>query len=88
MGKKAGATFFRGKKLIDGVWTTANLGITRACVMPTGFGIRDHRLFALDFLTSSLVGHAPQNIDRTAARRLNIQIQSGDKKSTWGTSKI
>ena len=51
-GKKVGATFFRGKKPIDGVWTTADIVITGACVMPAGFGIGDHRLFVLDFLTS------------------------------------
>ena len=78
-GKKVGATFFRGKKPIDGVWTTTNVVIIGACVMPAGFGIGDHRLFVLDFLTSSLVGHDPPKIVRAAARRLNTQIPSADK---------
>ena len=78
-GKKVGATFFRGKKPIDGIWTTADVVITGACVMPAGFGIGDHRLFVLDFLTSSLVGHDPPKIVRAAARRLNTQIPSAEK---------
>ena len=78
-GKKVGATFFRGKTPIDGVWTTADVVITGACVMPAGFGIGDHRLFVLDFLTSSLVGHDPPKIVRAAARRLNTQIPSAEK---------
>ena len=56
-GKKVGATFFRDKKLIVGVWTTANVVITGACVMPTGFFKGDHHSFVVDFITSSLVGH-------------------------------
>ena len=38
-GKKVGATFFRGKKPIDGVWTSADVVITGACSMPAGVGI-------------------------------------------------
>ena len=75
-GKKVGATFFRGKKPIDGVWTTADVVITGACVMPAGFGIGDHRLFVLDFLASSLVGHDLIKIVRAVARRLNTLIPS------------
>ena len=59
-GRKIGATFFRGTKPIDGVWVTSDVVITGACVMPAGYGIGDHRLFVLDFLTSSLVGHDPE----------------------------
>ena len=64
-GKKVGATFFRDKKLIDGVWTTANVVITGACVMPTVFGIGDHHLFAFEFVTSSLAGHDSLTIEKT-----------------------
>jgi hypothetical protein len=46
-GKNVGATFFRGKKPIDGVCATADVVITGACVMPAGFSIRDHRLSVL-----------------------------------------
>ena len=66
-GKRVGATFFRGNKLIDGVWTTDDIVITGVCIMPAGFGTGDHRLFVLDFLTSSLVGHNQPKIVRAAA---------------------
>ena len=48
--------------------------------MPAGFGIGDHCLFVLDFLTSSLVGHDLIMIVRAAARRLNTLIPSAMKK--------
>ena len=51
IGKKLGATFLRGTKPIDRVWTTADVVITGACVMPAGFGIGDHRLFVLSDFT-------------------------------------
>ena len=82
IGKKVGATFFRDKKPIVGVWTTADVLITGVCVMPSGFGIGDHCLFVLDFLTSSLVGHDPPKIVRAAAIILNTQIPSAEKKTT------
>jgi hypothetical protein len=46
-GQKIGLTFFRGSSLIDGIWATANLNVTHACVMPAGYGIGDHRMFAI-----------------------------------------
>jgi hypothetical protein len=58
-GKKIGPTFFRGTKPIDGVWATSNLVVTHACVMPTGFGVGDHRMFIIDFQESSMVGAPP-----------------------------
>ena len=42
--------------------------------MPAGYGIGDHRMFIIDFLTSSLVGTAPPRIIRAGARRLNTKI--------------
>ena len=42
--------------------------------MRAGYGIGDHRLFMLDFLTSPLIGHQPPKIVRAAARRLNTAI--------------
>ena len=80
-GKKVGDMYFRGKKLIDGVWTTVNVVITGACVVPTGFSIGDHHLFVLAFLTSSLVGNDTPMIVRAATRRLNTQIPSAEKKN-------
>ena len=77
-GKKMGATFFRGTKPIDGVWVTSDVVIIGACVMPAGYGIGDHRLFVLEFLMSSLIGHDPPKIVRAAARRLNTNIPSAE----------
>ena len=44
--------------------------------MPSGYGVSDHLLFVLDFLTSSLIGKTPQQIIRSGARRLNTKIPS------------
>jgi len=69
-----GATFFRGTKPIDAVWATSDLVVTNACVLPCGYGVGDHRLFVVDFLTSSLVGTSPVKIVRPSARRLNTRL--------------
>ena len=79
-GKKIGPTFFRGSKLIDGIWATPDIIITHACIMPAGFGVGDHRLFVVDFQEESLVGTAPFRITRFAARRLNTKVSSGATK--------
>ena len=79
-GKKLGATFFRGTKPIDGVWHTPDVIVTGACVMPAGYGVGDHRLFVIDFLTSSLVGLSPPCIVRSQARRLNTKIPRAGEK--------
>lgn len=69
-----GATYFRGSKPIDAIWATSDVTVVGACVMPCGYGIGDHRLFIIDFLTSSLIGLSPTKIIRPAARRLNTRI--------------
>ena len=61
-GKTLGATFFRGTKPIDRVWHTPDVIVICACVMPAGYGVGDHRLFVINFLTSSLVGLSPPHI--------------------------
>ena len=81
-GKKVEATFFRGTKPVDGVWTTTDEVTTRACVMPAGFVIGSHCLFVLDFLASSLVGYDPSKIVMVEARRLNTQIPTAEE-NTW-----
>ena len=48
--------------------------------MLAGFGIGDHRLFVLDFLTSSLVGHDLIKIVRAVVRRQKTLIPSAVKK--------
>ena len=69
---------FIGTKPIDGVWVTSGVVIIRACVMTAGYGIEDHRIFVLDLLTSSLIGHDPPKRVRAAARRLNTNTPSGE----------
>ena len=73
-GSPIGATYFRGSKPIDGVWTTSDINITSACVMPVGYGIGDHRMFVIDMLSSSLVGQNPVRVLRPCARRLTTKL--------------
>ena len=46
--------------------------------MPGGYGVGDHRVFVLDFLTTSLIGQSPPKIVRAAARRLNTMIPGAE----------
>ena len=73
-GRQVGPTFFRGTKPIDGVWATKDIQVAKACVMPAGFGVGDHRMFVVDFRTQPLVGASPLKVVRMAARRLNTTI--------------
>ena len=73
-GRQLGATFFRGSKPIDAIWATPDLVVTGACVMPAGYGVGDHRLFVVDFLTTSMIGARPIRVERLGARRLNTSI--------------
>ena len=72
-GKKIGATFYRGSKPIGAVWATPDLVVVGSCVMPEGYGVGDHRLFVLDFLTSSLIGQTPPQTICSGARRFNTK---------------
>ena len=58
-GKKIGPTYFWGQLPIDGIWTTPDVTVSNACIMPAGYGIGDHRLFIIDLHTASLVGPGP-----------------------------
>ena len=78
-GERIGSTFFRGTKPIDCVWATSDVEVVGACIMPVGYGIGDHRMFIVDFLTSSLIGASPPRIVRAAARRLNTDIQGTEE---------
>ena len=42
--------------------------------MPVGYGVGDHRLFVVDFRTSSLVGDGINKIERPTSRRLNTRL--------------
>jgi hypothetical protein len=69
-----GAMYFRGSEPIDGVWTTGDIIVTNACVMPVGFGVGDHRLFVINFATTTLVGSGTNMVVHPALRRLNTKI--------------
>jgi hypothetical protein len=53
--RQLGVTYFRGT-LIDAVWATSDVAVVNACVMPVVYGVGDHRLFVVDFVTALLVG--------------------------------
>jgi hypothetical protein len=69
-----GATYFRGSQPIDGIWATADVTISNACVTPAGYGIGDHRMFIVDIVTSSITGSDPPKIQQAKARRLNTKL--------------
>ena len=79
-GRRIGPTFFRGQLPIDGIWTTPDVTISNACIMPAGYGIGDHRLFVIDLHTESLVGPGPPRERRAASRRLNTRLPHVVKK--------
>jgi hypothetical protein len=72
--RQLGAMYFRGSEPIDGVWTTGDITVTNACVMPVGFGVGDHQLFLIDFATTTLVGSGTTTVVRPVLRRLNTKI--------------
>ncbi len=73
-GRPVSPTYFCGSKPIDAVWATSDIQVAGACIMPAGYGIGDHRLFVIDFVTSSLIGLSPKRIVQPQARRLNCKI--------------
>jgi hypothetical protein len=72
--RQLGATYFHGSDPIDRVWATGNITMTNACVMPVGFGVGDHRLFVVDFATTTLAGSGLTTVVRPALLRLNTKI--------------
>ena len=77
-GLKIKATFFRGSKPIDDVWTTPDVAVTGGCVMSDGYGVGDHCLCVVDILTLSLIGHNPPKIFKAAERRLNTTMPKAE----------
>ncbi len=75
--KKIGPTFFWGSKTIDGIWTTTDVIVMHACVMPTGFGVGDHHLFVIDMQAASLIGEEPLKVQQFTSRQLNTKVLSG-----------
>jgi hypothetical protein len=66
-GKRTGATFFQGSKLINGLWVMSDIEIANACIMPFRYGIGDHQMFVLDITLESLVGRNPTKVVRPAS---------------------
>jgi hypothetical protein len=58
--KQLGTTYFQGRKPIDTIWATSDVTVANACMMPVGYGVRDHCLFVVDFSTATLVGTGSQ----------------------------
>jgi hypothetical protein len=81
-GKNIRSTQFRGQLLIDGIWTTPNVTVSNACIMPAGYGIGDHRLFIIDLHNALLVGPGPPRERLAASRRLNMRLPHVVKKYT------
>jgi exonuclease III len=73
--KQLGAPYFQGRKPIDTIWATSNVTVANACVMPVGYGVRDHRLIVVDFSTATLVGTGLQKIVQPALHHLNTKIE-------------
>jgi hypothetical protein len=69
-----GSTFFQGSKPIDGVWATSDLTVCNASIMPAGYGIGDHRLFAIDFASSDIIGNTAPKVVRSVSQQLNTKI--------------
>ncbi len=80
-GKKIGPTFFRGSKPIDGIWTTADVVVMHACIMPAGLGMGDQRLFVLDMQVTSLIGGEPLKVQQFTSRRQNTKVSSGASRN-------
>ena len=73
-GKQVGPTYFRGSTPIDGIWATSDISISNACIMPTGYGIGDHRMFIIDLNTTDIIGSNPPKVVRPTARRLITRL--------------
>ena len=74
--KKIWATFFIISKPIDAVWATTYIVVVGACLTTAGYGVGDHRLFILEFLTYYLIWQTQPRIIRSSARKLNTKITS------------
>jgi hypothetical protein len=78
-GMHPGTTYFRGSKPIVGFWVTNDINVSKASVMPFGYGVGDHRAFIIDIPIESLVGHSPVKITWPAGRRLNSKLPGCSK---------
>ncbi len=72
--QRVGATFFRGSKPFNGMWATSDILISNTCIMPAGYGIRDHRLIVIDFCAQDIIGSQPPCVVRATSFHLNTRI--------------
>ncbi len=73
--RRLGATYFWGSAPIDAVWATSNVAVVNACVVPVRYGVGDHCLFVVDFVTALLVRTGcSKQIVQPALRHLNTRI--------------
>jgi hypothetical protein len=73
-GTPVGATFFRGSKPINGVWATLDITVCNTSIMPSGYGIKDHRLFVIDFASSNIIKNTAPKVVQAVSRQLNTKI--------------
>ena len=73
-GNKIGATFFIGLKTIDAVWATPEIVVVGSCVTPAGYGVGNHCLLVLDFLTYYLIVKTPPQTIRSGTKRLKTKM--------------
>ncbi len=72
-GRPIGPTHFCGSTPIDAVWTTAEIDVVNVCVLPVGFSVGDHRMFAIDITSQSFIGSDRPPIQRPPHRRLTTR---------------
>jgi hypothetical protein len=73
-GKQLGPTYSRGSTPIYSIWATSDISISNACIMPTGYGIGDHRMFIIDFNTTDIIGFNPPKDVRPTAQPLITKL--------------
>ena len=79
-GEQIGATFFQGSNPIDGIWATSDITVVNTCIMPSGYGIGDHRLFVIDLCETDMTGHHRPAVVRLMSRKLITKIPGVTKK--------
>jgi hypothetical protein len=55
-----GPTYFQGSKPINGAWATLDILVCNAAIMPVGYGIKDHRLFVINFSAADMISISRQ----------------------------
>jgi len=69
-GEKLPPTFNRGSRPVDGVYATAGIDCVSATIFQKYGGVGDHRCFALDFKSVSMIGDVFPRVVPPAGRKL------------------